>query len=419
MSLLVNTNIFMRFDGYYILSDWWGIENLQERGFALGKWRLRELLFNLNIPRPEMLTEPMAWRLTLYAWGVWIYRLFLFIGIALLVYHFFFKFLGILLFVVEIIWFIMTPVYNELKVWWEMRSKIISSNRFPFLVSAVILSLLIVLIPFNSTISIPGILKTSQQTSVYTLVPGRISSVNMNSGDVVQQGDVLVVLESPFLDKEYDNAVKELEVLNFRINRRVASPEELAETHVLIQQRQELQSRIDGLRQLRSQLTVRAPISGVLVDTTRNLHPGRWINQDLRLLSIIDPKTPELTGIISANDLGRITVDQDAVFLPAEPELDEVEARVVEIENTNVRNLDAEALYFSSTYGGSIAVRRDNSGRLIPENSSYRVKLIPGELPFSIDKVVSGRIYISGRPQSFIRYVYESVAAVLIRESGF
>ena len=417
LSVLVNTNIFMRFDGYYILSDWWGIENLQTRAFAFGKWRLRELLFNLNIPKPEKLPDHMVWRLTLYAWGVWIYRLTLFIGIAVLVYHYFFKLLGLFLFAVEIIWFIAYPIFRELKVWWGMKGKIIRSKRFLFFIAGIITFLYFIITPLNTTVSIPGILKSSEQISMYSLVPGRIISTNIKQDDFVNQDDVLIVLESPFLDKELDNSVKEFEVLNIRINRRVANPEELAEIHVLLQQRQELQSRIDGLLELISKLTIKAPISGKVVDINRNLHPRRWVNEELHLFSLINPESSVLTGIITADDLGRIDIDQEAVFLPTEPELGEIKAQVVDIENTNIRRIDA--LYFASTYGGTVAVRRNNSGDLIPDDSSYRVKLIPTDLDDNIDRVVRGRIYISGRPQSLISYIFESVASVLIRESGF
>ena len=47
-SLALNCSPFMRFDGYYLLSDWWGIPNLHERSFQLAKWWLREKIFGLN-----------------------------------------------------------------------------------------------------------------------------------------------------------------------------------------------------------------------------------------------------------------------------------------------------------------------------------------------------------------------------------
>ena len=50
---------------------------------------------------------------------------FLFIGIALLVYHLAFKVLGIILFAIEIYWFIMLPIIKEVKNWYmpEIRNE--------------------------------------------------------------------------------------------------------------------------------------------------------------------------------------------------------------------------------------------------------------------------------------------------------
>ena len=50
ISLAVNLSPFMRFDGYYLLMDLWGIPNLQTRAFALASWKLRGLLFRPDQP---------------------------------------------------------------------------------------------------------------------------------------------------------------------------------------------------------------------------------------------------------------------------------------------------------------------------------------------------------------------------------
>ena len=417
LSLAINTNVFMRFDGYYILSDWWGIENLQDRSFAFARWRLREILFKLGLPAPEKLSVSLNWRLCIYGWCVWVYRLFLYIGIALLVYHFFFKLLGLLLFAVELLWFILLPVYKEIQVWWSMKDKIMASKRFPFLISGLVLFLLAIFVPFSNTVPIPAVFKTANEISVHSLSPGRIKSVHMHSGQSVNKNDMLLVLESPLLDEEIEKTKKEMEVIVLRTKRRVASPDDLAETHVLLQRLQELESKLNGLFEMQDELTIRAPMPGTLVDIASNLHKGRWINEELPLVRVIEKKSVELTGIITGNNLGRIEVGQNAVFLPAEAELDEIRAQIVEIEDANVRSI--ENLYLTSLYGGDIAVRQDKNGKLVPEKSSYRVKLFPVEQVYPIDKVVKGQLYISGKPQSFISYAYDVVASVLVRESGF
>ena len=53
MTLVVNANPFMRFDGYYILADAVDIPNLQERAFAHTKWWLRRRLLGLVEDPPE------------------------------------------------------------------------------------------------------------------------------------------------------------------------------------------------------------------------------------------------------------------------------------------------------------------------------------------------------------------------------
>lgn len=87
----------MRFDGYYLLSDYLDIANLQDRSFALARWWLREKLFGFGDPPPEHFPARTRRILMFYAYGTWIYRFFLFLTIALLVYHLFFKLLGIFL----------------------------------------------------------------------------------------------------------------------------------------------------------------------------------------------------------------------------------------------------------------------------------------------------------------------------------
>ena len=80
-------------------------------------------------PPPEAVGLSNRRILIAYAWGIWLYRLVLFTGIALAVYHYFFKVLGLLLFLVEIVFFIALPIWRELKVWKEGFSRISESRR--------------------------------------------------------------------------------------------------------------------------------------------------------------------------------------------------------------------------------------------------------------------------------------------------
>ncbi|MEO1720476.1 MAG: hypothetical protein AAFR23_09660, partial [Pseudomonadota bacterium] len=149
LSLLINANPFMRFDGYYLLADATGIENLQTRSFNVSKWRLREYLFDFCAPCPENFSSATIRRMELYGYGVWIYRLFLFIGIAILVYVSTFKVLGILLFILEIVLLVAKPIFNELKVWWDMRALILRSGRAAVTASVIIAAGVAIIVPWS------------------------------------------------------------------------------------------------------------------------------------------------------------------------------------------------------------------------------------------------------------------------------
>ena len=52
-TVLLNLSPFMRYDGYYVLSDWLEVPNLHARSFALARWWMRETLFGFGDPVPE------------------------------------------------------------------------------------------------------------------------------------------------------------------------------------------------------------------------------------------------------------------------------------------------------------------------------------------------------------------------------
>jgi len=121
LSLMVNLNPCMRFDGYYLLGDLFRIQNMQVTGFELGRWKMREFLFGLGQAKPFPVQDGKQLGLLTYCYFTWVYRFFLFIGIALLVHHLFPKAIGIVLFTVEIIFFIVMPIWRELKNWWSLK----------------------------------------------------------------------------------------------------------------------------------------------------------------------------------------------------------------------------------------------------------------------------------------------------------
>ena len=383
----------------------------------MGRWKLRQILFTTEEPPPEQVSPALRKQLIIYAWAVWVFRFFLFLGIAVLVYYFFFKLLGLLLFAIEILWFIVLPIAREIKVWWNMKGTITQTNRFWISAMGFIAIVVLAFIPWNTRVSIPAVLEATHYATVFAPAPGRIVEVSIKEGQHVTKGDVLMTLEAPAIENDIVLTAKRIDVLKLRVRQQAANPEELADNQVVAQELETRISELKGLLENRDNLVLAAPMSGVVTDLANSLHPGRWVNEELPLAYLVELSKTELHALAPEIELSRLEVGQMAKFFPDDPTRPSMKAQIQEVRQ--VDNGMFMIPYLASIFGGEVAVRQDEEGKLQPEASVYRVELGVLENQPMWTQAVRGVIHVDGRPRSVAEWVRDLVVAVLIRESGF
>jgi len=414
-SLAINLTPFMRFDGYYMLSDWWGIENLQQRSFLLAQWKLRQLLFGGIEEKPEHFSPDMEFKLICYAWATWFYRFLLYLGIAVLVYDFFFKLLGLILFIVEIFYFIVMPVCRELKRWWLLKNKIQNNVRVKLWFSTLII-MIVLLFPWNSQIYLPGILTSANYASIYSPEPAQIISIDIERGQKVEKNQVLMVLRSPLIESEIKLTQKQLALLKLRAARAVANHQDQDDLQVILEQIVLESGKLEGLEKRQARLVLRAPFSGVVSEMDPTLRAQQWLSNATPVFFVNDSEIAEMKGIVSVGELSRIGIGQAAIFYPEDPQMPKVTATISRIDWGNIKNLDLT--YLSSRYGGEVAVKVHKNGKAIPENAAYAIKLdnISSAVP---SREIRGNICVECQSVFLIERLYELVLSLIIRESGF
>ena len=417
MSLTVNLNPLMRFDGYYLLADGLGLPNLQDRAFAFGQWRLRELLFAPGVPAPEPVGAFTRRIMILYAWMIWVYRVMLFTGIAVMVYQYFFKVLGIILFLVEIVFFICLPVWRELTAWWSRRAAFAKTGRFAFTMAVVAVLVMLACLPWSSRVAIPGVLQAKRYATVYPPVPGRIVAVPLRSGHPVRAGDTLLVMESPQLAKEAKLIRTQAGQLDFRLQRQAGYADDRAQGQVIAESLKAKLAELDGVTERQQNLLLQSPIDGVVADRADSLHPGRWIDEKLAVAYVVDPRQALIAALAPVEDLSVLAVGQEARFIPNDLTRPACTARVTEIRDVDEQ--DFSVPYLASIYGGDVPARKDAHGRVQAEQSVYRVELEVLDQADPIGQTVIGQVQVAGKPQSLVTRVWDRVVAVMIRESGF
>lgn len=420
LSLAVNLNPLMRFDGYYLMSDLVGVDNLQQRAFAFGQWRLRELLFGLGDLPPENIQPGKRRTLTFFAWAVWLYRVMLFTAIALLVYHMTFKVLGIILFAAEIGYFLIWPVWSELKVWWRRRADIMqrSRSRLTLLVTACVV--LMMTVPWSTRVYVPAVIESATMSYVFPQREGEVDVVHVKSGDTVRAGDSLVTLKSESLRYREVIALRNRDIIRTRLARRGADGTDLSASLILVQQLKSIEAEIAGLAKEKAELEIRAPQDGIVVEFNSDIHAGRTVNQR-EIVALIRAKAPFVVrGFLAEGDLTRLKSTASGKFVPGMPGMASLPVHLSQIAISGARQIDIAEL--ASNHGGAIAVRPQmdpNQGKgLVPVEAVFAATM-DVDSQVDIGQSIRGTVVLNGEAQSLMNRIGRQIAGVLIRESGF
>ena len=407
----------MRFDGYFLFADFVGISNLQPRANALGCWQMRRTLLGLQEPCPERVPDATRRWLIGYAWVIWGYRLVVFFGIALAVYHYFFKLLGIVLFAVEIVWFILKPVAGEALHWWRSRAVVVQAPRAYLTGALLVAGLFTVFLPWSSDVSVPAVIEPAGYTRLYPPAPARITAIHAVANQRVAAGDLLVELEAPRLQHQIRLAEIKIGLLEARERRRLADRRDRQESISIMRELATLRERRAGFEREREQLRIRAPAAGRLAELAADLHVGRWIGRDTEIgLVVVDGPTI-VRGYLRQDDLWRIAPGATGRFTFEDPRLRGEPVVVASVDVSGIAAVDI--LYLASTYGGPVAVRDDRERGLVPTDGIYQVTMRTTGRDLPVEHVFRGNALLAGQSESLVAAGARQVFKVLIRESGF
>jgi len=417
-TLAINASPFMRFDGYFLLSDFLSLPNLHARAFALARWDLRERLFALGEPPPEFFSPARTRGLILFAWLVWLYRLALFLAIAVLVYHFFFKLLGIVLFTVEIGVFVIQPIWREISAWRTRTVAIRNSRRARVSLVLAGAVLLIGFVPWNGHVNGQGVMRTAQYFSLYAASPARIGALPGHNGSRLEAGALLVKLESPDLDYRQQQIQAHLQRLKWQMEVSGMDADTRANQAVTREELVGAQTELTGVLHERQRFEIRAPFAGVLVDVGPELRKGVWVNRQERLGVLIDPRHWLVETYLEESEIKRVRLGDSARFFGEQSGMNPLRMRVVRIDPDATRQL--HDLMLTVPHGGQIQARERN-GLLIPDKALYRIVLqLPSDELTTVNTPAQrGQVVIDGGRKSLFGDYLRAAASVFIREAGW
>lgn len=411
LSLALNVSPFMRFDGYFILSDVLDFPNLHERAGAMAKAFMRRKLLGLNDPDPEPFCPEVRWKLRLFAYVTWLYRLTVFLGIAFAVYFFFFKALGIFLLCVELWWFVAKPMWTEIMVWKKRWPEVPASKRA--LVWGTLAAVLgLIAFPWSADLKAPGVARAERQQVVYSPQPARV--LDMHVPGVVQEGDLLVKLDMPDLQARQARTQASVNALSRQLPQLMGREQGLEVQQATIQRLQEQLAESRAIEEEVARLHLKADFPGYWDDVDRHLRAGAWVNTRTPLGVLVDPTSWIVDAYVDQQQVARIEVGANAEFWPQRWGTS-LEANVVEVDRARSQQLPYSML--DARHGGAIATQ-PHEREVLPVQPLYRVRLKLHKPPPQL-RELRGTAHISAERSSWLKHVVQNALAVVIRESGF
>jgi len=285
-SLLFNGNPLLRFDAYYMLSDYAEIPNLYQK--AQQQWKYfgnRHILGTVNAVSQATDKREWLW-LTIYGLLSFIYLMMVTLGISLYLMDQFLA-LGLLVLAMTLFSRFLAPGYQLIK---HLGSVQTQGNRRRGVASTAGIALVLVgilgFVPFPHGVRTSGVLQANQSNSQYLQTAARLVTLHVRHGDTVRKGQLIASLESEDLQEEMrvnGYAVAEAQ-MHFQ-QALYKAPHEVASIQ---KQLDFLFSRRSELLTLKKHLQLMADQDGEWVAPELHQMQGSWLQKGHLMGEIID-----------------------------------------------------------------------------------------------------------------------------------
>jgi len=301
-TILFNANPLMRFDGYYILSDWLEIPNLAPQGQEYLSYLGRRYLYGVELKSPfERKSE--GWIVRLYGVLAKMWQILITISIALMAATIFHG-AGLALVIAGLAFWIFIPVFGHLKYFVFGRDRE-QPNRLRFMtlgcLAAVCIYFACVLSPWPFSVKAPAIVDYAPRGVVRAGVSGFVKTVLVKPGEYVQANQLLGTLENVELTAELQRLTAAVEASRTR-QRIAGAKSNVTDLQLEFETTQDLQRQLTERTEQLDRLAIRAPMAGQVVSDELDSKVGTFLSEGDEFIIIGNEHTKELVVSIAQED---------------------------------------------------------------------------------------------------------------------
>ncbi len=348
-TLLFNGNPLLRFDAYYVVSDFLEIPNLgQKANRYLGYLCQRYLLAMDRLQSPSSSVEESLW-LILYGMASFVYRIFISARIILFVAGKFF-FIGSLLAIWAASGMILFPMIRLIT--YVVHNHQMKAKRLRFLLVVILPVVLVAggifFLPLPSRTICEGVTWAPEEARLHASSTGFVAEIFVKNGEHVTAGTPLLRFANAELDAKIKIIAARLD--EFKAKYEVNRQKDFNEALLLKEALSQIEAELAEARLRRSEQTLTAPADGVFVLDSQDDIAGRYFSRGTSLGYILDPAKLYLRVVVPQADIDKVRGDTLGIKVRLADSLSSVsEATVIREIPAASRELPSLAL---STEGG-------------------------------------------------------------------
>jgi putative peptide zinc metalloprotease protein len=309
-TVIFNANPLLRYDGYYMLSDWLEIPNLQQKSKEYLLGLIKRHVFRIKSQQP---LPPWGQRIWLFFYGILsgIYRVFVGIIIILIVAYQV-PILGIFMAIGGVVTWLCVPIFKTVKYLAlepELHRKRGRATAF-VLGCALLLVFLFGLLKFRMYIDAQGVLEPERKLVMNVQTAGFVTDIRVHDGDTVKKDQVLVVCTDPELDGKIIKAQADLRSAHLEeakaLGQQDPQARKVAQIHIQTQE-----TLLSDLQRQKAEQTIKAPFDGQVIAPDLKFLASSWVDRGKEICTVATMDRLLCRAVLTQRDIALASRHRD------------------------------------------------------------------------------------------------------------
>lgn len=381
-TILFNANPLLRYDGYYVMSDWLEIPNLRIKSTQFFTYLIQDKVLGLEVPVQSYLPKARRSLFVTYAVTSYLYRWVVIFSITLFLYGLLKPYklgsISAMLAIASVVPMLIIPLYKSIKFIrtpGRMR-KVKKARAASYAIGLVTVVALILMIPTPLRVQGTLVLMVAKPEKVYAEVPGRLTDLKVRDGEWVKAGTLIASLSNyeKMIERSDLQMQHDVNIVKASYYSRSSDNASRGLSRVHMNMAHDLEPTLTKVNEQIAKLNLTAPRDGMVMGVPHRETVGSWIQPDKPFCEVGDPRRLEAHLIMDQGDIDLVKVGRKSwVKIYGESELTWTR-RVSEVATRNREEVPPE---LSNLAGGEIATKPDQkTGQIKPLSSVYEV-IIP------------------------------------------